>query len=114
MKCITQIKEKVKQIKQGINHRAEHLNDVYEDEKASAGVMSAVLTVVAGAVTMGVGAMVLAKIEPSVVGSSTQSNTTIASIFSTAWDAFGLLPIVLVVIAAVVIIGAVMMLNRGN
>ena len=82
-----------------------------ENEHAM-GVIDAVLTVVIGAVTMGIGAMILAKIQPNVVGTDTASNETITGIFTTAWDAMGMLPIVLIVIVAVVILGAVMMLAQ--
>lgn len=84
------------------------------DETASINIMDAILTVVTGAIVMGVGAMILAKIIPSVVGSDEKSNATISAIFSTAWDAIGLLPVALIVVAAVVIIGTVMLLaNRA-
>lgn len=82
-----------------------------ENERAM-GVIDAVMTVVIGAVTMGIGAMILAKIQPNVVGTDAASNTTIAGIFTTAWDAMAMLPIVLIVIVAVVILGAVMMLAQ--
>ena len=82
-----------------------------ENEHAM-GVIDAVLTVVIGAVTMGIGAMILAKIQPNVVGTTNESNASIAGIFTTAWDAMGMLPIVLIVIVAVVILGAVMMLAQ--
>ena len=84
-----------------------------ENERAM-GVIDAVLTVVIGAVTMGIGAMILAKIQPNVVGTTNESNASIAGIFTTAWDAMGMLPIVLIVIVAVVILGAVMMLAQGQ
>ena len=82
-----------------------------ENEHAM-GVIDAVLTVVIGAVTMGIGAMILAKIQPNVVGTDAASNETITGIFTTAWDAMAMLPIVLIVIVAVVILGAVMMLAQ--
>ena len=89
------------------------MNEFSKNEAGTMGVMDAVLVVVTGAVVMGVGAMILAKIQPNVVGSDEVSNGKISSIFGTAWDAFGLLPVALIVVAAVVIIGTVMLLSRA-
>lgn len=89
------------------------MSSITGDESATLGIMDAVLVVVTGAVVMGVGAMILAKIQPNVQGSNDVSNQTIDAIFGTAWDAYGLLPVALIVVAAVVIIGTVMLLSRA-
>lgn len=71
------------------------------------------MTIVICAVVMGVGAMILSKIFPSIVGSDDTANATIATIKSSTWSAVGLLPVALIVVAAVIIIGAVMYLRQG-
>ncbi len=86
----------------------------FMDEKANLDIMGAIMTVVIAAVAMAVAALILATVEPEVVaaaGNDTTALATIQGIFDTTWAAVGMLPIVLIVIVAVVIIGAVMLLR---
>jgi len=74
-----------------------------------------VIIICIAAVVMGVTAMILSKIFPSIQGFDDDSNATIAAIKSSTWDAIGLLPVALIVLAAVIIIGVVMYLKySGN
>jgi len=75
-------------------------------------ISSGVMTIVICATIMGVGAMILSKIFPSIVGSDDTANATIASIKESTWSAIGLLPVALIVLAAVIIIGVVMYLRQ--
>lgn len=77
-------------------------------------IANGVMTIGVCAVIMGVVAMILSKIFPSIVGFDEESNTTIAAIKSSTWDAMGLLPVALIVLAAVIIIGVVMYLKYQN
>lgn len=71
-----------------------------------------VMTIVICATIMGIGAMILSKIFPSIVGSDDTANATIEGIKSSTWSAIGLLPVALIVLAAVCIISVVMYLRR--
>ncbi len=84
------------------------------NHQASISITDAVMGIVVSAVTMGVGAMILSKIFPSITGTDAEANETIATIKSTTWDAMVLLPIALIVFAAVVIIGVVMYLKNSS
>lgn len=85
---------------------------VLTNEQASMSIGDASITVVLAAVTMAVGAMICGKIFPQIQGTDEASNTTIAAMQTTAWDALGLLPVALIIFAAVVIIGVVMCLRN--
>ncbi len=83
-----------------------------KNEHANLSIGDASITIVLAAVTMGVGAMILGKIFPQIQGSDEASNAAIAAMQQTTWDAMGLLPVALVIFAAVVIIGVVMYLRQ--
>lgn len=85
---------------------------IFADETANVALGDATMSIVVAAVTMGVGAMILSKIFPSIIGSDSTANSTIETIKNTTWDALVLLPIALIVFASVVIIGVVMYLRQ--
>lgn len=87
-------------------------NGMLSNEQASLSIGDASIAIVLAAVTMGVGAMILGKIFPQIQGSDEASSAAIAAMQQTTWDALGLLPIALVIFAAVVIIGVVMYLRQ--
>lgn len=92
--------------------KIEKSKSLFADQGANIAIGDASIGLVIAAVTMGIGAMILSKIFPQVQGTDETSNNTIASIKSTTWDSISLLPIALIVFAAVVIIGVVMYLRQ--
>ncbi|XHH53671.1 MAG: major capsid protein [Methanosarcina spindle-shaped virus 1] len=104
MNSITKIKQKLFDFAKS--------NGMLSNEQASMSIGDSSITIVLAAVTMGVGAMICGKIFPQIQGTDTASNETIAAMQATTWDALGLLPIALVIFAAVVIIGVVMYLRQ--
>lgn len=81
------------------------------DNEASFGVGDSVLTIVSVGITLAIASLIIAQIQPMIVGNDTQSNSSIAAIFSTMWSAIGLLPVALIILAAAVILGAVTWLS---
>lgn len=82
------------------------LSDIYHDTAAEATDVG-VATVVGGGIAIGVGAMIYARISPKIVGTDNVSNESIASLNTTVWDSFGLLPMVLFLTVAGLLIGVV-------
>jgi len=81
------------------------------DNEAAFGVGDSVLTIVSVGITLAIASLIIAQIQPMIVGNDTQSNSSIAAIFSTMWSAIGLLPVALIILAAAVILGAVTWLS---
>lgn len=75
--------------------------NLLRDEQASLNMGDASISIVLAAVTMGIGAMILGKIFPQIQGTDEASIEAIAAIQTTTWDALALLPIALVIFAAV-------------
>ena len=67
--------------------------------------------IVAFAVSMVMGVYVVAKIQPNITGLTGEANTTVTAIFSTAYDAFGLLVVGLIVAGAVAILWIIKMIR---
>ncbi|MDR0767743.1 MAG: hypothetical protein LBE57_04820 [Methanosarcinales archaeon] len=91
-----------------------NLKELAHDE-SGVSITGSVIEIATFVITLALIVMVLAMIEPQVVGSSNQSNATIANIFETTWSALGLYPVVIFVMIIGIIIGAVyMFMPRTN
>lgn len=66
---------------------------------------------VAFAIAMVMGVYVVAKIEPTISGLTGDANTTVTNVFTTTFDAFGLLVVALIVLGAVAIMAIIRLLR---
>ncbi|MDR2944684.1 MAG: hypothetical protein LBU81_06375 [Methanosarcinales archaeon] len=107
---LKKILSKGKQLIQGMKTE---ITDIVKDESAAA-VDVGVSAVVGGAIAIGVGAMIYARISPKITGTDDVSNATIKSLNETVWSSFDLLPMVLFLTVAGLLIGVVYWFTSGN
>lgn len=67
--------------------------------------------IVGGACTLGVGALVLSKFQAAITITDPAANETVNGMFSTVWDAVGLMPIVFIVMVAASVLAYVKYMN---
>lgn len=103
----------IRELKNGLRN----LGQFAADESAAMSINDTVVSIVILAIIMGLCAMIVANIQPYVTISDTNNTeavSAVTNIFDMTWNALSLLPIVLIVLVAVVVIGAVYLLTPGR
>lgn len=89
------------------------IKELLKDENGNAAVTSTIIGIVVAAIVMALCGMIVSNIQPfvKVDENNTAAASSVKTIFDTTWSALGMAPIVLIVMIAGLIVGAVYMLQ---
>lgn len=80
---------------------------IISDENGNSAISGTMISIVTVAIVIGMTGMIISNIQPYIKGNSNEANASITAVFDTTWSALGMAPIVMIVMVAALVIGAV-------